>query len=106
MPKHFKLSKTIPTVGSDVFAVGSPRDEKFRSTVSKGIVSGFREEQNKSYIQSDVNVLPGNSGGPLIDKAGSVVGIAVSGLFINNAPQGINFFIPINDALKSMSIVM
>ena len=35
MPKHFKLSKTTPTVGSDVFAVGSPRDEKYRSTVSK-----------------------------------------------------------------------
>lgn len=106
MPKHFKLNKTIPTVGSDVFAVGSPRDEKYRSTVSKGIVSGVREEQNKAYIQSDVNVLPGNSGGPLIDKTGSVVGITVSGLFINNAPQGINFFIPINDALKSMGVVM
>lgn len=106
MPKHFKLSKTIPTVGSDVFAVGSPRDEKYSSTVSKGIVSGIREEQYKSYIQSDVNVLPGNSGGPLIDKTGSVVGITVSGLFINNAPQGINFFIPINDALKSMGVVM
>lgn len=106
MPKHFKLSKTVPAIGSDVFAIGSPRDEKLQSTVSKGIVSGIREEQNKPYIQSDVNVLPGSSGGPLIDKTGSVVGITVSGLFVNNAPQGINFFIPISDALKSMDVAM
>jgi S1-C subfamily serine protease len=77
-------------------------DEKFNSTVSRGIVSGVREEQQKRFIQSDVNVRPGNSGGPLVNKQGEVVGVTVSGLVINNDAQGINFFIPINDALQSM----
>ncbi|MBF0372022.1 MAG: trypsin-like peptidase domain-containing protein [Alphaproteobacteria bacterium] len=106
MPKHFRLSKSIPAVGSEVYAIGSPRNEKFHSTVSKGIVSGVRNEHNKFFIQSDVNILPGNSGGPLVDKTGTVVGVAVSGMFINDAPQGINFFIPVSDALQSLGMAM
>lgn len=105
LPKHFKLEKTTPTVGSDVYAIGSPLDEKLHSTVSRGIVSGVREEHEKRFIQSDVNVRAGNSGGPLVNKQGEVVGITVSGLVVNNDAQGINFFIPINDALQSMGVM-
>lgn len=105
LPKHFKLERAVPTVGSDVYAIGSPLDEKFHSTVSRGIVSGVREEHQKRFIQSDVNVRPGNSGGPLVNKQGQVVGITVSGLVVNNDAQGINFFIPINDALQSMGVM-
>lgn len=105
LPKHFRVSRVIPAVGTDVYAIGSPLDEKFHSTMTRGIVSGVREENNKMLIQSDVNIRPGNSGGPLVDKSGSVVGIAVSGLVINRASQGINFFIPIDDALKSLGAI-
>ena len=105
LPKYFNLSKTTPTVGSDVYAIGTPLDEKFHSTVSKGIISGFREVNNKTLIQSDVNIRPGNSGGPLIDKSGNIVGIAVSSFVVNNSSQGINFFIPIDDALKSLEVI-
>lgn len=105
LPKHFKLERTVPAIGSDVYAIGSPLDEKFHSTVSRGIVSGIREEHQKRFIQSDVNVRPGNSGGPLVNKQGQVVGITVSGLVVNNDAQGINFFIPINDALQSMGVM-
>lgn len=105
LPKYFKLSRTRPAVGTDVYALGSPLDEKLHSSITRGIVSGFRDENNKTLIQSDVNIRPGNSGGPLIDKNGQVVGIAVSGLVINNVSQGINFFIPIDDALKSLGVI-
>lgn len=105
LPKHFKLNKKTPDVGSDVYAIGSPIDEKFQSTVSKGIVSGIREEQQLRFIQSDVNVRPGNSGGPLVNKEGEVIGITVSGLVINNDAQGINFFIPIEDALNALGAI-
>jgi len=105
LPKYFKLAKVRPAVGSDVYALGSPLDEKLHSSITRGIVSGFRDENNKTLIQSDVNIRPGNSGGPLIDKNGQVVGIAVSGLVINNVSQGINFFIPIDDALKSLGVI-
>lgn len=105
LPKHFKVSRNSPSVGSEVYAIGSPLDEKFASTMTKGIISGYREENNKTLIQSDVSIRPGNSGGPLVDKSGHVVGIAVSGIIINQASQSINFFIPIDDALKTLGII-
>ena len=58
----------------------------------------------KKFIQSDVNVRPGNSGGPLVTKNGQVIGMTVSGVQINGAGQGINFFIPIGDALDALNI--
>jgi len=105
LPKHFRVSRMVPSVGTDVYAIGSPLDEKLHSTVTRGIISGVREENKKMLIQSDVNIRPGNSGGPLVDKNGTVVGIAVSGLVINSVSQGINFFIPIDDALKSLGAI-
>lgn len=105
LPTYFKVMRTKPAVGTEVYALGSPLDEKLHSTLTRGIVSGIREENNKTFIQSDVNIRPGNSGGPLVDKRGNVVGIAVSGLVINNVSQGINFFIPIDDALKILGVI-
>ncbi|WP_297358554.1 S1C family serine protease [Thauera sp.] len=105
LPKHFRVSRAMPAVGADVYAVGSPLDENLHSTVTRGIISGVREENHKTLIQSDVNIRPGNSGGPLIDNDGAVVGIAVSALVVNSVAQGINFFIPIDDALKSLGVI-
>jgi S1-C subfamily serine protease len=101
-PKYLKLGRTLPAVGSEVYAIGSPLDEKYSATISKGIVSGIRDSDDKKFIQSDVNIQPGNSGGPLIGSDGAVVGITVSGLFKGGSSTGINFFIPIDDALKVM----
>jgi serine protease Do len=105
LPKYFRVSRVAPPIGSEVYALGSPLDEKFHSTITRGIISGYREEQKKTLMQSDVNVRPGSSGGPLVDKNGVVVGIAVSGIIIDNAPQGINFFIPIDDAFKTLGVI-
>lgn len=91
-------------VGEEVFAIGSPLDEEYSTTVSKGVVSSYRVIDGKRFIQSDVNVLPGSSGGPLLDSMGNVVGITVEGIFIGNAPTGLNFFIPIKEALTSLKI--
>lgn len=105
LPKHFNLERQKPDIGSKVYAIGSPLDEKLSSTITSGIVSNYRNVDNKTLIQSDVQVLPGNSGGPLVNENGKVVGITVSGLVINNSPQGINYFIPIDDALKSLGVL-
>jgi len=105
LPKHFHTLRVGPPVGTEVYAVGSPLDENLQSTVTRGIISGYREQDKKTFIQSDVNIRPGNSGGPLVNKDGDVVGIAVSGLVVNGDFQGINFFIPIDDALKSLGII-
>lgn len=105
LPRRFSLKRANPNIGTQVYAIGSPLDEKFSSTITSGIVSGYREEQKKVLMQSDVNIRPGNSGGPLVDKDGNVVGIAVSGIVIDQVSQGINFFIPIDDALKSLGAI-
>lgn len=66
-------------VGELVFAVGNPWGQ--RGVVTAGIVSavgeipGGRDEQPASYIRSDVRLAPGNSGGPLLNARGEVVGI-------------------------------
>lgn len=104
LAKHFKVSRSVPTIGADVYAIGSPLNEKLHSTVTRGVISGIREENKKTLIQSDVNIRPGSSGGPLVDKTGSVLGIAASGLMVNGGSQGINFFIPIGDALKVLGV--
>jgi hypothetical protein len=46
----------------------------------------------------------GNSGGPLIDEKGQVIGIAVLGILPGGASAGLNFFIPIDDALRALSL--
>jgi S1-C subfamily serine protease len=63
-------------VGSKVIAIGNPLGLSF--TVTEGIVSGVdRKGANNlsEYIQTDVSLNPGNSGGPLLDTSGRVIGI-------------------------------
>lgn len=98
------LRRTAPQVGEAVFAIGTPLDEKFQGSVTKGIVSATRTYEGMSYIQSDVVINNGNSGGPLLDEQGAVIGITVSGIDIGGAPAGINLFIPIDDALKALAL--
>jgi S1-C subfamily serine protease len=93
-----------PAVGEDVYAIGTPLEPKLSTTVSRGIVSAYRAEDGQKLIQSDVTILPGNSGGPLLDRNGNVVGIAVSGRVYGRGMAGINFFIPITDALAALSL--
>ncbi len=91
-------------ISSTVYVIGSPREERFESTVSSGIVSAYRREDGLRYIQSDVNVQGGNSGGPMFDEAGNVIGITVLGQKEGNATIGLNYFIPISDALAALNI--
>jgi len=105
-PKSTALSvrTTAVQLGEAVFAVGTPLDRSLANSLTRGIVSAQRLIEGQPYIQSDVAVTHGNSGGPLLNEAGQVVGITVSGLEPNGAPIGLNFFIPIADALKALGI--
>ena len=87
-----------------MFAIGSPLGAQFQNTMSKGIVSALRNQQGLAYIQSDVMVNHGSSGGPLLDETGRVIGLTASGQTVNGAPVGINFFIPIDEALKTLNL--
>ena len=93
-------------VGDEVYAIGTPLDPRLQTTVTKGIVSGYRTIDKVKLIQSDVNVQPGNSGGALVDGNGNLVGITSSGMTMNGAPLGLNYFIPILDALQAVNVVV
>jgi serine protease Do len=97
------LNRSVPPVGTQVFAVGTPLDPKLQSTVTRGIVSAVRIVDGFSFIQSDTPVTHGNSGGPLLDEHGAVVGLTDWGI---PAAQGstLNFFIPIGDALDFLAL--
>jgi serine protease Do len=101
--KPLSLRTAAPTLGETVFAIGTPLQEKLQGSVTKGIVSANRTYEGLSYIQSDVTVNQGNSGGPLLDENGAVLGLTVSGIDISGAPSGVNFFIPIMDALRALN---
>ena len=90
--------------GSEIYAFGSPLDERLSNTVTRGIISAYRTEDGMRFIQGDVAVQGGNSGGPITDGSGNVVGITVSG--IGEMNTGLNFFIPIDDALRSLGITL
>ncbi len=98
------LRLDLPEVASEVYAIGTPRDEKYSTTITKGIVSAYRTENDLSLMQSDVAIHPGNSGGPMVDRFGNVVAASVAGLTISGVSVSINFFIPIADALKFLAV--
>jgi S1-C subfamily serine protease len=98
------LRLDAPEVASEVYAVGTPKDEKYSTTITKGIVSAYRTENDLSLLQSDAAIHPGNSGGPMVDRFGNVVAVSVSGLSISGMGTSISFFIPIADALKFLAV--
>ena len=85
------------SVGSMVWAVGSPYG--LEQTVTSGILSAKErgngeelQDVTREYLQTDAAVNPGNSGGPLVNARGEVVGINTS--IFGNKFQGISFAIP------------
>ena len=86
------------TVGEWVIAIGSPFG--LENTVTAGIVSAKSRETGEflPFIQTDVAVNPGNSGGPLINMRGEVIGINSQIFTTSGAYNGISFAIPIDEA--------
>jgi S1-C subfamily serine protease len=93
------------SVGDEAYVVGNPLG--LYSSMSSGVISGFErtfqapnDKTLKGLIQIDAAVNPGNSGGPLLNRAGQVVGIVVG--IVNPTGQdvfiGIGFAVPINVA--------
>ena len=88
-------------VGQWVLAIGSPFG--FENTVTAGIVSAkgrsLPDETYVPFIQTDVAVNPGNSGGPLFNLNGEVVGINSQIFSRSGGYQGVSFAIPIDVAI-------
>ena len=91
-----------------VTAIGAPKKENLHSTVTQGVVSAIRmmDKERLTFIQADVDIHGGNSGGPLLNESGNVIGISVRGISAGGSKlsAGLNFFIPIQDAMDAMKI--
>jgi serine protease Do len=98
------LQTEQPQLGAQIYVIGSPVTRELEGTVTTGIVSSHRTTEEGPVIQSDVAVTHGNSGGPMFDDKGNVIALVVSGLEPNGSQIGLNFFIPIADALKTLNI--
>ncbi len=88
-------------VGERVYTIGNPSGLEY--TVTSGVVSGLREMEGQTYVQTDAPINPGNSGGPLITEQGRVIGINSR---VMRGVQGIGFAIPIDavyDAFPEMA---
>ena len=85
------VDRVIPQVGDTVLAIGSPGG--LEKTVTSGIVSNLNRRflQIGDVIQIDAAVNHGNSGGPVVDTSGRLVGIVFAGI---EQYQGLNFAVP------------
>jgi S1-C subfamily serine protease len=85
------VDRVIPRVGDTVLAIGSPGG--LEKTVTSGIVSALSRRflQIGDVIQIDAAVNHGNSGGPVVDTSGRLVGIVFAGI---EQYQGLNFAVP------------
>ncbi len=101
-------------VGDTLFATGTPLDEAYSWTVTRGILSGkdrmleVQVNDSSTYImkvlQTDTAINSGNSGGPLANSNGEVIGVNSLKLKVTGV-EGMGFAIPIEDALKFADIL-
>ena len=97
-------------VGDTVFAIGAPLDDEYSWTVTRGILSGkdrlvdvsttssANADWVMSVLQTDAAINSGNSGGPLANSNGEVIGITNMKL-VSDGVEGIGFAIPVEDAI-------
>ncbi len=98
-------------VGDWVLAIGSPFRRELEHSVSAGIISGKGRGDigiagYEDFLQTDAAVNPGNSGGPLVNLRGEVIGMNTAIATQNGQYQGVSFAIPINFARNIVGRLM
>lgn len=94
-------------VGELAIAIGNPMGSELSGTVTAGIISALNrsltiEERKMNLIQTDASINNGNSGGPLINSYGQIIGIT-SAKIASYYADGLGFAIPIDEALPIIS---
>lgn len=96
-------------IGEEVIAIGTPSKLEFAGTLTYGVISGLNRKmeikddygklvRTMYLIQTDATLNPGNSGGPLFNMKGEVIGI--NNMKLISTYEGIGFSIPINGAIE------
>lgn len=97
-------------VGEAAIVIGNPLGYDLYGSMSVGIVSGLNRTLNvngkdMALIQTDASVNSGNSGGPMVNASGQVIGI-ISAKVSSSYGEGLGFAIPIDDALPIINDLM
>jgi putative serine protease PepD len=90
-----------PQVGDPVLVIGTPLG--IGESVTSGIVSGFPTQEGQTSIQFSAPISPGNSGGPLVDRSGNVIGVAEAKA-VGGGAEGLSFAIPVDQVCSGLSI--
>ena len=103
VPFRMNAERDIP-VATDIYVIGTPRTAEFGQTISRGIISGLRVSPNEGkLIQTDASINGGNSGGPMLLKNGTLIGVTsskVRGIGL----EGLGFGIPAYELLDQLRL--
>lgn len=113
VPAEFGDSDSL-RLGEPVTAIGNPLGFDLMNTITSGIVSGLDRQiiindKEMTLLQTDAAINSGNSGGPLINKYGQVIGInssKMSASYSETSIEGIGFAIPSNEVSKIVDDLM
>lgn len=103
---NFEFAYSLPSaqnfsVGDEVLAIGTPKSIQLGQSVSKGIVSGTRKNKGLNYLQTDISINFGNSGGPIVTKTAELAGVVKSKI-VGWGAEGLSFSIPSYDIMKNL----
>ncbi|WPC41818.1 S1C family serine protease [Clostridium sp. JS66] len=98
-------------VGDTAIAIGNPLGQEFSGSVTAGIISALNRKIQYGgaiykVLQTDAAISPGNSGGPLCNSAGEVIGINSLKLGADQNAEGMGFAISINEAKSIINSLM
>ncbi len=88
------------TVGEQVISIGNPLGLDY--TLTDGLVSARRKLNGRKWIQMSAPVSPGNSGGPLFNMYGEVIGVTTQVMSWYRGAQNLNLAVPINELKKKL----
>ena len=103
---------TVLEVGDRVAAIGNPLGEEFRLTLTDGIISAIERGMNykghsMNLLQTNTAINEGNSGGPLFNMYGQVIGITnMKMMSAYSSIEGIGFAIPSSNVVKLVNIIV
>lgn len=96
-----QIADRKPAIGEPVLVLGSPLG--LGGTVTSGIVSAFRTEDGLDYLQFSAPISPGNSGGPVVNERGEVIGVAVAKM-VGQGAEGLGFAIPASRLCSALDV--
>lgn len=102
LPINVSLDEEIE-LAQDIYVVGTPTSQDLSQTISRGIVSGIRKKDDLKLIQTDASINSGNSGGPIVNKSGELIGV-VSSKLKGFGIEGVAFGIPAYEILDVLNL--